>query len=546
MTRVKVPQGEIIKYGYVEGGGVERLTPLTGNRSTRYRFELLDDTGRKFGDLDGVTSGSVEWNANSAVKGGGKIVVAKDNDVHTKQIRVTLNQPLVEDVDFEIDTDGFQDNGEFNPLNGFTRSITRSTDTFFEGGAALDIQFGAPTASNPYQNILRPFSGLVIGRRYTFVAKVLNTSAADARMKIAFYGDHTQLPQKADWQTVVLPFTAAYADAYFGIANLAPVEGTHIYLDSVALYEGDATGFNGESFGYAKFNWMHARVRPVLIVEGMPEQRLGVFVPTAPTEHWDEGGGKQDIELLDRTSIISQDYVPSSYTVKKGTNVIAAVRKVIASTGEPVGAISSSNETVPDDMLWGAGTNKLTIVNELLDSAGFFALWADANGQYRTEQYRSPKDRPVVYELLDDHRSIYIPTLTVDQDYYNVPNRVVMTAQGNGEKEAWTSVATNKNPDSAFSFQRRGRWITDVQLGVEATSQEALDRKATARLNALHSAQLTVEIQHAPVPGLKVNDIVRFRREPADINTRFTVTKTTLNFDPMSLASTTLTAIVDI
>jgi hypothetical protein len=544
MSRVKVPQGEIIKYA--EGGLVTKLAPLTGNRSTRYRFELLDDQGRKFGDLDGVTSGSIEWNATSAVKGGGKIVVAKDNDVHTKQIRVTKNQPVVEDLDFEVDIEGFAPNPEFNfDINVPPKSITRSTATFFEGGAALDFEYSTPANSAQLQSAVREFVGLTPGDRYTFVAKVLNTSSANANAKVVFH-NYVPLRQSAEWQTVAVPFTAAGVNVFFGIENLKPQNGQHIFVDSVVLYEGDAKGFNGETFAYAPFNWMHARVRPVLIIDGVPEQRLGVFVPTAPTEHWDEGGGKQDIELLDRTSIISQDYVSSTYTVKKGTNVISAVRKVIASTGEPVGAITTSSETVPSDMAWGAGTNKLTIVNELLDAAGYFALWADHNGQFRTEPYQSPNTRPIVYELLDNSKSIYIPTLTIDQDYYDIPNRVVMTAQGSGQKEAWTSVATNKNPDSAFSYQRRGRWITDVQLGVEATSQAALDSKAKARLSALHSARMTIEIQHAPVPGLKVNDVVRFRRKPADVDMRFSVTKTTVNFDPMSLASSTLTATVDI
>ena len=85
MTRVVVPTGAILP---VVPPGVE-VDPLSTNRNTRYRFDLLDDTGRKFGELDGVSSGSVEWNANSQVKGGGKITVSKANAVHDREIRVS-------------------------------------------------------------------------------------------------------------------------------------------------------------------------------------------------------------------------------------------------------------------------------------------------------------------------------------------------------------------------------------------------------------------------------------------------------------------------
>jgi hypothetical protein len=525
-----------------------RPDPLTTNRDSRYRFDLLDEAGRKFGELDGVSSGSVEWNANSQVKGGGKIVVSKANAVHDREIRVSVNHPVLGDQDFETDTGGFGFNSEFSTEYEAPASVTRSTTTFYEGGAALDIAWAAASTdpSITAQNVVGLIGSIKAGQKYTAVARVLNTEATDAVAKVSFLAE-VPLAVKADWQTVVVQFTAVQdGDAYFGIANRSGVAGQHSFIDQAVLYEGWATGFNGETFEYAPFSWMHARVRPVLLIDGVPEEPLGVFVPAAPVEQWDGGGGRQEIELLDRTSIISQDYVDTTYTVTKGTNVISAVRKLIASTGERVGALTASTEVTNSDMTWGAGTNKLTIINELLESAGFFGLWADGNGQFRAEEYQPPKNRAVRYELLDNEHSIYIPTLSIDRDIYAIPNKVIMTAQGEGESEGWTVVATNENEASPFSYQRRGRWVTDVQLGIEATSLENLQSKAERRLASLTATQATIEIQHAPVPGLRVNDVVRFRRNPADVDTLFTVTKTSNDLDPTSLAKTTLTEVVDI
>lgn len=541
MTRVTVPTGAILP---VVPPGV-RVDPLTTNRNTRYRFDVLDDTGRKFGELDGVSSGTVEWNANSQVKGGGKITVSKANKIHKREIRVSKNHPVVDEEDFETGTGGFAFNAEFSSEYEAPASITRDTTTFYEGGASLDIAWADPGTAGK-QNVVGNFGGnLVPGETYTFVARVLNTSSANVHAKVSFVNT-TPIPQKDDWQVICHTFEAYTTDCYFGAVNLDPALGTNLHFDSIVLYEGTATGYNGENFEYAPFSWMHARVRPVMEIDGVEEEPLGVFIPSAPVEQWDEGGGRQEIELLDRTSIIAQDYVPTTYTIKKDSNVVSEVRKLIASTGERVGSLTKSNETTNADMMWGAGTNKLTIINELLDSAGYFALWADGNGQFRVEKYRSPKDRPVVYQMLDSGDSIYIPTFSIDRDIYEIPNRVIMTAQGAGESEGWTAVATNENEKSPFSYQRRGRWVTDVQLGIEATSEENLQTKAERRLRQLSSTQATVEVQHAPVPGLRVNDVIRFRRNPADVDTLATVTKTSINFDPTSLAKTTLTEVVDL
>lgn len=543
MTRVVVPDGAVIEVV----PSWKQVDPLTTNRTTRYRFDLLDDTGKKFGDLDGVSGGSLEWNANAQVKGGGRISVSKANDVHKREIRVAKNLPLLDERDFELDTEGFVGNGEFTDYIEDPGSITRSTDTFYEGAAALDIGWKTPGVGKTAQNVISLFeAGITPGVEHTFVARVLNTNVPTARLKVSFLAEGLPIPMLPDWQTISVTFVPLDPWAYFGVYNWAPVADTHTFLDSVDLYEGEATGFNGETFEYAPFSWLHARVRPVLVVDGVPEEPLGVFVPSAPVEQWDEGGGKQTIELLDRTSVLSQDYVPATYTVKKNTNIIAAVRKLIASTGEPVGALTESEEIVSADMMWGAGTNKLTIVNELLAAAGFFALWADGNGQFRVEEYRSPKSRPVSFALLDGARSIYTPDLSIDRDIYDIPNRVIMTAQGSGESEGWTAVATNTNKDSPFSYNRRGRWVTNVQLGVEATSENNLYNKAVTRLQQLSSTQATVEIRHAPVPGLRANQVVRLRRTPADLDTLFTVTKTGVDFDPTALARTTLTEVVDL
>lgn len=517
---------------------VGEASPLTGNRFTRYRFDLLTTDRRKFGELDGVSSGEITWNANSQVKGGGKIEVARSETLHGSTVRVVNNLPALAESTFEASTDGFikmSGTGYEWPSN-----VALDTATFYEGGKSLRVDFYA--AENE-QASFRLYTDLVIGKTYTLAARVMNTSGETVYLGSSDRKFSTIIPQKSDWQTITVTFVASNTLMYLGVRSISPGNES-TYLDQVTLYEGTASGFNGESHRQAPFDWGHVRIRPVAIVDGMPERPLGVFVATAPSTTWDVASGVENIELLDRTSVLSQDYLIGSYTVSAGTSVIAAVKSIIRSVGEDAGSIPDDGTVVSQTLTWGAGKNKLTVINEMLDAAGYFALWSDSNGDYRVEKYSSPTDRPVEFEFLDDSKGIYLPDITVDNDIYGTPNRVVMTSQGDGQEEAWTAVASNTNPDSPLSFQARGRWVTDIQLGVEAASQADLQDKANRRLSSLITNHSTLDLNHGPVPSLRVNNVVRFRRGVAGVDALYTITSTTINFDPQELAKTTLTEIV--
>lgn len=293
-------------------------------------------------------------------------------------------------------------------------------------------------------------------------------------------------------------------------------------------------------------DWLKVRVKITMHIQDMGNYPLGVFIPSAPAEAWDDTGLTWSVELLDKTTVLAEDAVPDNYSVPAGANVTDRVRDLIVSSGERAGSITQTNDTLTNGMTWEAGTSKLTIINDLLQAADFFALYADGNGHYRVEKHEPASKRPMQYNLLDNAYSIYLPTFTYDKDHYAVPNKVVAIGVGSGEDEAWTSVATNTNPDSPYSYQRRGRWIVDTQRGVEATSQANLDNYAQRRLAALSSPQGSITIQHAPLPWVKVNDVVHFRRETAGIDIKATVASTKISLDPKDLQHTELLEVVDL
>jgi len=309
------------------------------------------------------------------------------------------------------------------------------------------------------------------------------------------------------------------------------------------------------------------RLRPVLVVEGLPEIPLGVFLIAAAPEEWSDTGRILSLELLDRATVLDQDSVDATYTVDAGTGILAAVAAVVASAGESITVDATVTDTLSSAMVWPVGTTKLQIVNDLLAALNYNSLWVDGNGSFRATPYVLPVDRSLTYELLnvarelvDGEKSIYGKNWSRDQDLFAVPNKVIAVQSSTGGTEALSGVWTNEDPESPFSWQSRGGYIdpitgkkvgykTNVLGGVETpdgTDLEViafLESAARRSLIASSSVQATVEVSCLPIP-VRVGDVLRFANVPADIDARHVVTSRDLDANPLGLMKLKLQELV--
>ncbi|NUT06628.1 MAG: hypothetical protein HOV76_24440, partial [Hamadaea sp.] len=268
----------------------------------------------------------------------------------------------------------------------------------------------------------------------------------------------------------------------------------------------------------------------------------GVYLPAAPATDYDDGRASRDVELQSLLTVLEEDQVEQTYALAAGTVVTTAVRSLIAEAGGTGGARvagTDSDETLRSALVWEAGTSRLRIINDLLDAINYFALWVDGQGTYRLDPYVLPTQRGSSWDFRDDATGIYSPAFTHTRDLFAVPNKVVGISPGYGDAPALTSVATNEDPASPFSRPSRGRWITQVDTNVEATSQQVLDAIVARRLAELSQVSSSVDITHWPVP-LSPNDLTTFLREPAGLDLRGVVQKTSIQCSPGALASTSI------
>lgn len=301
-----------------------------------------------------------------------------------------------------------------------------------------------------------------------------------------------------------------------------------------------------------------ARLRPVLVIEGLPEIPCGVFLISAAPEEWSEAGRVLSLELLDRATVLDQDVVDETYTVDAVTPILEAVATVIVSAGESIHVDATVVDTLTSAMVWPVGTTKLQIVNDLLGALNYNSLWVDGSGNFQATPYIVPAKRSPTYELLnvarelvDGGTSIYSQEWSHDKDMFNVPNKVVAVQQATGDVAALTGEWTNTDPASPFSYPSRGRWITRVldavetPVGTDAEVIAFLEGKAQRSLIASSAVQAAVKVKHLPVP-IRVGDVMRFANVPAGIDARHVVTAVTLDAHSLGLMESTLQEVIDL
>lgn len=285
-------------------------------------------------------------------------------------------------------------------------------------------------------------------------------------------------------------------------------------------------------------DWASSQVR-VSYVTGATTAPLITAIPRAPVEAHKAAGTSVNVELFDRTLILSEDAYGVSYGLDTGENIIEAVGEIITSSGIPASQLrlTPSSAVLAFPLVWEAGVTKLRMVNDLLSAAGYFAIYCDGYGRFRADPYITPTARGISWVFADDENGLYLPEWTFDADVFTVPNKYVCVGRSGGEAAALVATETDEDPLSPFSFQRRKRWITKTDIDVEASSQAVLDMIAARRLLEAQQVSAVAEIRHPWLP-FGLNHVVSFTNR--DLTMRAVVAKQTVRLATGGLVTSSL------
>lgn len=260
------------------------------------------------------------------------------------------------------------------------------------------------------------------------------------------------------------------------------------------------------------FDWMSQRIKATYDpgINGVEPWDMGVWMLSSPVEKYSAAGKAYEVAMLPKTQVVDEDTIPSSYAFPAGANYVQEAVNLLRSTGETRVAVTDSDLTLGSPLVFDPGTPKLTVINELLTAAGYWSLWTDGSGQFRVEPYENPGDRAVSFTFTDEHKkALHSVEWSREQDHSAVPNRYVVVSESEGDKPPLIGVAENNAPNSPYSIDRRGRWITRVEEGVEAGSQRVIDNLAARRLRDAMAPVGRISVSHLMLP-ISVNDVVSF------------------------------------
>lgn len=581
---------------------------LYGDRNTQYRWEVLEHSNGVdylVGTLDGVSDGALSWVQNAAVKGRGKMEVIDLDAAQPGMLRIadlalesarirpvmTINsgdmggsyqEVWVEDArNLASNPNAHPSGGSFNSNDSAKYTLTKETVTSSSVGIlsrAKIVLTDGSIATGTLASIYNVDGLLNTGPARRMGCWVyVNTSGYQAKLAD---GEYVAIPSSTwTWITgtkAALTHASILISKVSGLADFSDIS----YITGVTVFQGlegplptePLWGDKPSSVPYRRFRWVGAANASQSVAEVrtqewvpsgesiIPEIPWGTFLLEKASEEWEDTGRVWNLSLLDRTTVPSQDAVDQSYAVAAGTNILQEVRSLLASSGEYMAIDGSVSLATRTGMVWEAGTSKLTIINDLLDAAGYNSLWMDGWGNFQATPRVLPANRSIKYELLatldrelvDGERSIYSPAWTRERDSFAVPNKVIaVQAAGGEDEEALVGQWTNEDPASPYSYISRGRWVphvldsVDCPEGTEAEILAFLQARARATLVQMSAVQAEVKVEHLPIP-VRVSDVLRFANTRAGVDARHVITRLDLETSPTGLMKSTLQEVISL
>jgi hypothetical protein len=242
-------------------------------------------------------------------------------------------------------------------------------------------------------------------------------------------------------------------------------------------------------------NFLSDRIKPYARLKmpdgGFTEWPLGVFILSTPPRKIEPTGGvRREVEAYDQMQVLVDDRVTDRYSVATGTNYIAAVKTLLDGAGVSLQNLTPTDKTLPAARDWEPGTQKIKIINNLLDPINYRALWFDEEGYAVAQPYISPAQKASEYTYRDDDESVIFPNVEQSLDLFGVPNKWVLFVSE--VDRSFMSSYINDNQNSPTSTVNRGRTIVDYRQD-DAVDLATLDAKV--QRIAFESSQIYEQIQ---------------------------------------------------
>ena len=261
-------------------------------------------------------------------------------------------------------------------------------------------------------------------------------------------------------------------------------------------------------------------------ITGVDAWSLGVWLFASPKTTITATHIRTDVGLLSKLMVIEEASIAGVSEFSTQLQILSQVESLIRSTGETRLAVTPSPKTLSEPWALDAAQTLLTICNQALDAAGYWAVSVNGQGQYVLEPQPEPSRRPIVWVFTEDEISVIAPDQTDESDTASVPNQFLAYTTGSDDHAPLVGVATDQDPNSRFSTLSRGR-VIEQRDQVEASSQDDINAIASRRLAGLQSPTSKRNVSHAMLPIWPRQVVQHIRRDGA--TAKFTINKLSFN-----------------
>lgn len=222
-------------------------------------------------------------------------------------------------------------------------------------------------------------------------------------------------------------------------------------------------------------------------------------VPTRPAE----SGPSQSITSLTCVDATGPLAVPTTETREYGPGAVVTEQIAQLLDDALVGRYAITPHpgqlqrllSFPPDTMWS------TVINQLAESIGYGAAYADPTGVVRLDPYRRPSQRATLVTVQPDE-VLYSDTWTLKSG--ERPNRLVASAAipaaidaGVPAQDPWRTYRVDP-----LDAARRGRWVTVPWHNVTATSEEVFNQLVDDKWESVRAPADYLTLAHAYDPRI--------------------------------------------
>lgn len=232
---------------------------------------------------------------------------------------------------------------------------------------------------------------------------------------------------------------------------------------------------------------------------------VGVFSLTTPQHPYGPIPATYDSQGYDRLYWLNRQ-VGDSRSVATGAKVLAAVRQAFTDAGLTGVSIdpAADDKTLPKAMTWpllpqdAQPATWLRVVNDLLPTVSYRGVWADQDGEYRSQLDVTPLARETEWTF-DEGPTTTIQTedRTLVEENWQTPNRWIFVQSNRPIGSTPTDGAGLYTVDRSAG-DPRGVW--PIQVSFDVTDQASLEALGDARVDADTHAVRTWKVTTGPFP----------------------------------------------